>query len=659
MKFYWCAPLILAGSATARPSELLSQTEAEALGVVWRGNATSTSSHDQLAEPSNGFPSDFSWCNKDGINYCTASLNQHIPQYCGSCWAHGAVSALQDRIKIARAGKGPDIMLSVQHMLNCGDAGSCHGGTVDGPYQWIAKISFEGGGISYATSQPYLACSKESHEGFCRSVDTTCKPENVARACGEFGGPCRGLKSYPNATVKDYGSISGRSAMMKEIYARGPISCGVDANRLEHYTTGIAKGFSLLQDHVVSVVGWGTDPEVGGYWIMRNSWGEYWGEEGYARVKFGALALERSCSWAVPEDFTAPERNNEIRCFEDGSDCAATTDSDSGNIAEGEVQAEIQPKSSRWTKAQVEAAGFVWQANSSAVSSHDALEAPAEGYPASFSWCDKSGTSFCTASLNQHIPQYCGSCWAHGAISSLQDRIKIARKAAGPDIQLSVQHMLNCGNAGSCEGGEPNAAYQWIKSISESGTGISYATSMPYVACSKDSPQDFCKGVDFTCTHDNVARTCGTFGKKCVGVARYPNATISEFGSIQGRDAMMKEIYARGPIACNVDAKPLLHYKTGIVTAKGGMTDHTISVVGWDTDDKEGLYWIIRNSWGEYWGQQGFAYVKSGAVAMEDDYCTWAVPEDFTAPEKDNEVHCWEDGSYCEAALTSPSMLVV
>eukprot|EP00971_Amphidinium_carterae_P215817 4283891-Amphidinium_carterae.1 len=92
-----------------------------------------------------------------------------------------------------------------------------------------------------------------------------------------------------------------------------------------------------------------------------------------------------------------------------------------------------------------------------------------------------------------------------------KDRIKIARKSAGPDIQLSVQHMLNCGNAGSCKGGEPNAAYQWIKEISKTGTGISYATSQPYVACSKDSPESFCKGVDFTCSAANVARTCGTF----------------------------------------------------------------------------------------------------------------------------------------------------
>merc|ERR1740127_61080 len=113
---------------------------------------------------------------------------------------------------------------------------------------------------------------------------------------------------------------------------------------------------------------------------------------------------------------------------------------------------------------------------------------------------------------------------------------------------------------------------------------------------------------------------------------------------------MMKEIYARGPIACGIDANPLRDYESGIVTEKSESTDHVISVVGWGTDPKEGLYWIVRNSWGEYWGEQGFVKVKSGAVNLEEAGCSWAVPKDFTAPERDNQFHCFEDGSNCDAS---------
>jgi len=318
-----CSKAAQRSAKPRRHSELLSRESQEAKGIAWRGNASN--SHELLLGAMD-MPADFSWCNKDGVSYCSMSRNQHIPQYCGSCWAHGSVSALADRIKIARKGKGIDINPSIQHMLNCGGVGSCYGGSIDGPYQWLHGISKKGSGISYETAQPYLACSSDSKEGFCQHVDTTCKAMNVARTCGSFsqeGGPCTGLSSYPNATITDYGSISGPDAMMKEIYQRGPIACGIDANPLLNYESGIVKAKGEGVDHVISVVGWGMDPKDGLYWIVRNSWGEYWGEMGYVRVAKGALLVEDQCSWAVPGIFTAPENNNQVHCHEGGDNCQA------------------------------------------------------------------------------------------------------------------------------------------------------------------------------------------------------------------------------------------------------------------------------------------------------------------------------------------------
>ena len=112
--------------------------------------------------------------------------------------------------------------------------------------------------------------------------------------------------------------------MAKEIYQRGPISCGIDAAPILKYTGGIVTDAGEGVDHVISVVGWGNDPDdVGEYWIVRNSWGEYWGEMGYVRVAKGnnALKLEEQCSWAVPDVYTAKEVSPNFPCFEDGTNC--------------------------------------------------------------------------------------------------------------------------------------------------------------------------------------------------------------------------------------------------------------------------------------------------------------------------------------------------
>ena len=67
-----------------------------------------------------------------------------------------------------------------------------------------------------------------------------------------------------------------------------------------------------------------------------------------------------------------------------------------------------------------------------------------EDLPDNFHWGDVNGRSYLTHSLNQHIPQYCGSCWAHGALSALSDRIKITNSSKD-EINLSIQYVLNCG----------------------------------------------------------------------------------------------------------------------------------------------------------------------------------------------------------------------
>ncbi|KAL4420347.1 hypothetical protein ABPG77_006154 [Micractinium sp. CCAP 211/92] len=251
-------------------------------------------------------PKEWDWNNVDGRSMLVASWNQHIPQYCGSCWLHGTTSMIQDRLKIAKGGIGPDVMLARQVVLNCGAfhgyGQGCDGGDVIDVVRYMKHY-----GLPDESCMPYSATDHTKYgkgakrcpaEGYC----TNCMPLKGKDTCWAVRTP---IRYYLSA----YGKVEepGELGMMNEIYHRGPITCSMATH--EGFDYGYHRGVARNNpnatdvDHDVEIVGWGETEDGLKYWTVRNSWGTFWGDLGFFKIERGVNALrmeEGDCWYAIP-----------------------------------------------------------------------------------------------------------------------------------------------------------------------------------------------------------------------------------------------------------------------------------------------------------------------------------------------------------------------
>lgn len=176
---------------------------------------------------------------------------------CGACYAFSGGSALESKHAIVN---GTLYNFSVQQLIDCsykeGFNDGCNGGSAY--YIW-----------EYAAKYKYL-CSEEEYP-YSNQLNSVCYEsmcKNIENICTHSGR----VKSDENS--------------LKTIVTEQPVSVAIKSDSLQFYNGGIYDGeCSGDINHAVLVVGYGSDEESGiDYWIIKNSWGENWGENGYIRL---------------------------------------------------------------------------------------------------------------------------------------------------------------------------------------------------------------------------------------------------------------------------------------------------------------------------------------------------------------------------------------
>ena len=252
-----------------------------------------------------------------------------------------------------------------------------------------------------------------------------------------------------------------------------------------------------------------------------------------------------------------------------------------------------------------------------------------EDLPDSFSWLSYGG-NWVTPAKNQ---QYCGSCWAFGALGAMESAIKIASGDPDWDPDLSEQYVLSClPSAGSCNGGWISTALIDIKSadLYPVGNGINGCTiesCMPYKARDYFPCSDKCSDWNHYTT-PYPQKDDKFFQIKDIGITSLdpsdPNAWIT----------MKSWVYEHGPIGVDIYASnewtsywDSTHDPTAVYYGtETGTTNHAQVICGWvDTPNNPNYqgYWILKGSWGSYWGYNGFSNLAYGCLMLGDRDVAW------------------------------------
>ncbi|KAF6154699.1 hypothetical protein GIB67_038668 [Kingdonia uniflora] len=212
--------------------------------------------------PTTDLPEEFDWREKGAV---TGVKNQGS---CGSCWSFSTTGALEGANFLAT---GNLVSLSEQQLVDCdhecdsSDSSSCDAGCNGGLMNSAFEYTLKAGGLVKEEDYPYTGTDR---------------------------GPCKLDKSKIVASVSNFSVVSlDESQIAANLVKNGPLAVGINAVFMQTYIGGVSCPYVCGKhlDHGVLLVGYGTGYapirlKDKPYWIIKNSWGASWGEDGYYKI---------------------------------------------------------------------------------------------------------------------------------------------------------------------------------------------------------------------------------------------------------------------------------------------------------------------------------------------------------------------------------------